>query len=564
MPGVKEKKMEQMRLSELMEDAINGLTNRLMRLRFRLDEEKKKNALLMEAKSINDVEEDDVSPEVLNLEKEIHQTEQQLDYVKGVKVDVDVTLAKLEKDEERKKIERVLKAALLAGIISNNVRTNMEMDMKAEKQAMFQLKLISMVDDLFDNNEFRFVTREMIEDIRNSKEFQRMAEEDPYKLDREEALLRNEYELVMNRALSLGDTDKTSSFEEKEKRFKAFFEKNNGYSQVLRTLDNLEKTILKDYGSEIDIDFFKMIKEEATDLEKETMRLQKEFIDGKSSFKVGNGYTRQFLQKEINILKKVESYRDLMLQKWSAGEQARAQLKGAKAQNPEDVISQEEVDKFAWRFKASLEIVYPLQNQVKRDEIMVRNNELREKMEMWYIYERLPKSGNNSIKKIKQAVINESKAWSKLHRMQRMAVEKGGIYADICSWVMDEAQLLLERCKNPVPIKEPDKKVMRRNLAALVLHQILDEEASFGIDRNAPNIRRLRRSAKGGRGTEFTAMVNELAESREFKKLTEEYLDGKNIGEKCIKFLAEDTEKILATKFIGKEIKGPEPVMRKN
>lgn len=563
MPGVKDKKLEQMRLSELMEDAINGLTNRLMRLRFRLDEEKKKNADFAGAGSVNDVEDDDVSLEVIRLEKDIYQTEQQLDYVKGFKADVDITLARLEKEEEKRRLERILKAALLAGIVSNAARNNMEIDLKAEKQAMFQFKFLSAVDDLFDNNKFRYVSKEMVEDIRNSREFQKMAEEDPYKLDREETMLRDEYELMMNRTLSLVDEDKTGSFEEKEKRFKAFFEKNNGYSQMLKSLEVLEKTILKDNASEVDLEFFRAVKEEAAELEKETMRLQKEFIDGKSSFKKGNGYTRQFLNKEKNLLRKVEDYRDMMLQKWFSGEQLLSGQLEEGAAAPVKAFSREEVDKFGWLFKASLEIVYPLQNHVKRDEIMVRNNELREKMEMWYIYERLPRSGANSIKKIKQAVINETKAWSKLQRMQKIAVERGGIYADTCAWAMDEAQLLLERCKNPAPIKEPDKKAMRRSLAALVLHRILDEEASFGIDRSAPNMRRIRRTTKSGRGSEFTAMVNELAESREFKKIAEEYLGGKNIGEKCIKFLAEDTEKIIATKFIGKEIKGPEHVMRK-
>ncbi|MBO6015482.1 MAG: hypothetical protein J6P60_02710, partial [Lachnospiraceae bacterium] len=212
-----------------------------------------------------------------------------------------------------------------------------------------------------------------------------------------------------------------------------------------------------------------------------------------------------------------------------------------------------------------LQMAAPIKEQLGRDTVLEKNNELREKMEMWYVYEKLQKGGKNSIRKEKKGADQQLKAWSKLQRIKKLAMQKGGIYVEIADWAAEAAQQLMERVSSKTPLTRQDQDFVREKMAAIVLNQVFIREMKkydSGEGEGYYALALRKRSQK----EVYLKMAKELANSKEFQKTYAAYMKGGADKEKCMAFLAQDIEKEWAKKVPPKQMQpvaAHEAVMRR-
>ena len=509
------------------------------------------------------------------VKQELATLTKQLEYARTAKKVIEEQLQRIKKEEERKALENILKYAMLVGVITENIRIRevREYDSPLWVKRIF-FHSAEDPEDIFENEEFRFVTREDVDDILADKTLQQMAAEDPGRLEREEEDMRAEYERMMEKAFLLSSEKlPDGDFAEHEKRFKNFLKKTNGFEEALRRTRPFVTRDLPAIGSEEDIRFFDEVLKEAEELGKITRQLQEEFLIGDSSFEKGNGYTKELVDREKRLVKKIEDFGD-------------KKVHGENGLLTMDPDSQEA--RCAVRvYERSQMMLTSIRQQAERDEVLQRNNDFREKMERWRVYRRY----SRGIEKITVTEDQRRKAWAKLQRMEKAAVMtdltpdaelseaeleerraalregRFGIQEDTSFWAMEEMQSLLKQLDsvhNPVQQEKTqvDMKEVREKIAALVLQQIISDEMKRPLDEPRPyydEIKNLFFKSK------FLEMAKELAGTKEFKAALKPYIRSKSISEDCIRFLAKDQEKPIARKLGGLKRKlEPKPARTAN
>ena len=208
-----------------------------------------------------------------------------------------------------------------------------------------------------------------------------------------------------------------------------------------------------------------------------------------------------------------------------------------------------------------LEFVNPLKAQLRRDKDLMENNELRTKMEMWQVYEKLPKGTAPTIKKIKAAADDEYKMWAKVDRIVRSGLEIGGMYDETAGYAASQIQKvnnLVRAKKQNKTIKnftDAEKQTVKEQLAALVLHQIIADESSAPLNADKSHYKKFvsaRLNALGRRDL-FFSTARDFAKSKEFETVYNKYMKGGRFDSKIVRFMSEDMEKKMA-----KEIKALE------
>ena len=577
------KKEEQIKIIEMMKDSRRELEARYARLKVLLGEEEavddadKAEAKASSKKSVKKSAANPSSEEKERIRKEMGTVQVQIDYVKAAIENCEIQLQKAKDKEEQKKIENVMKGVMLIGAYNEIKRQAVEKEKKEEivDEVIkdYQTILHETANEIFAEKTFRYVTEDKIEDIVNNEEFKKMAEEDPNKLKRDEKDIRQEYENAMIRALSYINEEIGDDFRENEEKFKRFLSVVNGFETAYKILgDNKKYTHpekkmrtyeadkrkryikdLEEYGSEEDKAFFDEILEEIDDIAKETRELQNDFLIGRSNFIKGNGYTKELIDREKALLDKIKAYKE--------------------AKNKDmldDSDNGRDPTKSVKMMSLALEFIFPIEQQYGRDVILQKNNELRQKMEMWYIYERLPKEGSSNIKKVTEKVDNEVKAWSKLQRMKRNAAGRGEIMTNLSDWAVENAAMLLARVKNPEPIDKNEEKVIKRYVAAIVMNKVVDEEEKKKLDGPESYLYKVRKS---GRRESFEALLNQFVETKEFKNAVKKYLKNGDLRLNVINFLANDVENQFSKQFTGRgtehrrlsmRVDGTAPVARSN
>lgn len=530
------KKEEQLKVLEMMNDARKDLEVKYEKY-----------------KSLHEFETD--PEEKKHLEKEMGTVQVQLDYVKGAIENCELQLKKVKDKEEQKKIENVMKGVMLVGAYNENKRIIAEkekaMDEEVDIVRDFHAVVHERARTIFTRKKFRYVDETKVDQILKNEEFKKMAAEDPYKLKRDEKDVQQEYENTIIRALNYINEEIGDDFAENEEKFKKFMSVVNGYERAYKLLKDdprfddsakdasyyagKRKTYTKDleqYGTEEDKKFFEELLTDIDDLAIETRDLQNEFLIGRSNFINGNGYTKELIEKEKKVLDKIGTYRDKK-----------------NAQMLKDVQEGNDPTASAKMFSLALEFVFPISQQLERDSVMQKNNELREKMEMWYIYEKLPKEGVMTIKKRNKKVENEVKAWSKLKRMKRMAAGNGDIMQSVCDWAVEDAAFLLARVKSPDPITKADEKDIKKKIAAIVLCKVINDEMTKKIDGPSSYWDQIRNDFNREK---FDELAGKLMETKEFKNSLKQFMKKGDIRDNTIKFLAEDFEANIAKEFTGK------------
>lgn len=578
-----DKKEEQLKIIEMMNDARKDLEARYARLKVLLDEEEAGEKDYLPENQFSDqpdkesgkqlnkqqlkqpaVQNRSASSKLLSrmdssekkrIRKEMGTVQVQIDYVKAAIEICEQQLKQAKDKEEKKKIENVMKGVMLIGAYNEIKRMSAEKEKKDEAETeiikTYEEVLEEKVKEIFVENKFRYVTQDKVEEILKNEEFKTMAEKDPTKLKRVEKDIRQEYENTMIRCLSYIGEEIGDNFKENEEKFnKKFLSVSNGFEAAYKVLKDdirfqkderyeYEKgkrkkytKELAQYGSDEDKKFFKEIMQEVDELAIQTRDLQNEFLLGRSNFIKGNGYTKELIEREQNVLNRLKEYKE-----------------AKNNDSLKDVEEGRDPTGSVQLMSLALEFIFPIEQQLGRDVVMQMNNELRQKMEMWYIYERLPKDSEHTVKKVSEKVDNELKAWSKLQRMKRNAVGLGEIRTNLSDWAVENAAMLLARMKNPAPFTKEDEKTISLQFAAIVLSKVVDDEAKKKIEGPESYYAQV---MKAGNRENFVALAEKLSVTKEFKNAMKKYVSKNSIREDVIKFLANDVEDVISKSFTGR------------
>ena len=492
-------------------------------------------------------------------ESELAWISRNLSLAKSAKKEVQETLERAKSEEEKKKVMNVVALAMLIGAVNENLRL-------AEKKAKRELEsgnpvngfLGSVVEALFASNKFKYVTAEDVQDILEDEELQQMAAEDPSKLEREEMDYKAEYESMMSHTLHQAGLEEGENFEDNERIFREYLKKNNNFESALKQNEkNIREKILSNPEGNIpeeDVRFFAEVLEELTALSKITRETQEKFIL-EDSFEKGNGYTRELVDREKALSDKVNAY----------VEQKILKVQENIPLDPQDKIGLLHVE----LYKQAQMLKDPIARQVKRDQTLQRNNDLRCRMERWSVYQQLPQEDRPEILTESVEIKNRKAALAKLVRMEQTALKHsmveneqltekqkkerkkelregvGGLEDFTSSLAVEITQKLLEQLENSKSLKKGDLPTVRKSLAALVLHQMVVNDMRRPHEEPKYYYGALKDSITRDNFMEITAY---LAENEDFRKAVDPLIKGKNIKENIYRFLANDFERDVARK----------------
>ena len=492
-------------------------------------------------------------------ENELAWISRNLSLAKSARKEVQETLERAKSEEEKKKVMNVVALAMLIGAINENLRL-------AEEKAKRELEtgnpvngfLGSVVEALFASNKFKYVTAEDVQDILEDEELQQMAAEDPSRLEREEMDYKAEYESMMFHTLHQAGMEEGENFEDNERIFREYLKKNNNFESALKQNEkNIREKILSNPEGNIpeeDVKFFAEVLEELTALSKITRETQEKFIL-EDSFEKGNGYTRELVDREKTLSDKVNAY----------VEQKILKVQENIPLDPQDKIGLLHVE----LYKQAQMLKEPIARQVKRDQTLQRNNDLRCRMERWSVYQQLPQKDRPEILTESVEIKNRKAALAKLVRMEQTALKHsmveneqltekqkkerkkelregvGGLEDFTSSLAAEITQKLLEQLESSKSLKKGDLPTVRKALAALVLHQMVvndmrrpHEEPKYYYGALKDSITR----------DNFMEITDNLAENEDFRKAVDPLIKGKNIKENIYRFLANDFERDVARK----------------
>lgn len=384
------KRTEQLGLIETMDQIIAQLENRLGGLRESMDKE-------VNRKGLSPAEN---AADAGRLQKEIAAIESRLSYIRAEKKDAQKLLNAAEKTEERERVENIFKCAVYVGVVKENLRAEAERGkrMRGQEAELWQ-NIARSADELFEKKTFRYVKRSDVERIMKNPEFRMMAEQDETKLERECAELKDEYEHNMERMLSIAGEAAGDSFEENEEKFRQFLSNYNGFEKVYELMSGIRDDIFVPSGQEsaqdeADKKEFAEIMKAVKELAMETGQLQKEFMTGVSDFKQGNGYTKELIQKEAGLCDRVETFSRTLIDRFLELDRKKEELKRSYIEEGKDPALADKLydtNKTGEKIALVLKMATPIKQQLERDTVLQKNNELREKMEMWEVYKQLQK-----------------------------------------------------------------------------------------------------------------------------------------------------------------------------
>ncbi len=509
------------------------------------------------------------------IEEEMLLLDQQLGYTIDTRKTVEKELKKAKNEEQKKKIENLLKASYFIGVVRENTRMSLDYDMRVDRdrELIFNSQFDKAVEKIFSTEDFRFITKDMVDQIALDEEFKDMWENNPNKLEEMNNELRDLYEHEMDRVLAIYGGDKNLTFEEKEDRFAEIIEEQNGFLTAPKVIDRI---LNGEDGKALhpeDRKFFEEIRDESREIGREVQKIYQELARKESNFQKGNGFSKYLYEREVKLFEKWNNYIN------------GAFLDKAVKMDAENVEGGYEYGEI---FKVSKEFEYPIQAQMKSDRPLAEVNELRTRMEMWKVYEKLPKGSSVSAKQKKKVVDDEYKSWMKIESIQRVGKLKGGLERTVADWAAEGAVTALKIAKdfrdaqqNQIAqnslnnankeLSDREKKSIKEGLAAMVLREIIEIEKNRPEDKDKSHYKELvgfRRNTGSKASNElsernkYKSMAQELANDPAFTEMFDKYMSSnrfkkKDFASKSIKFIADEMDKKFAKNLMK------EPVLEK-
>ncbi len=549
------KKDEQRSLMEILDDTafeLNGVLGSL------------KSQLLSET-NYTEGEEVESSAVVTNIHKEIVMIERQLSYIKSTKEHCAVLLQQIEDEKRRKEMEETLKGVLIVGAINEFVRKRIAQEEAEYEHFMnfeydYKVDEKQVVDDLFKRKEYKYVTKEDVEAIKQDKELNEMAAEDPYKYEKEALFHKDKYERMMERYMvqcsikDFGDT-----FEEKEKNFINLLKRSNEYECSVKNMDDFfvkDREIVDKTLNPEELKVYDEICEEIRELAKTTRRRQQEFVTGKSSFKKGNGYTEKLIKREMDLCQKITTFKADLEKK------SMELLADENLTDPNKLYVREHI---VTPLSHITMFEGPIKTQYSRDALFLESRGMRIKEEKWDVYKNIPSKKNLVRQSTRVFSRSQSIALAKGERFEQNSVGRGSniaAFASIAKSAADMINSIVASAKkdNGGVLTVSDKPVIKDCMARIILYQILTEEDRIhgrggatptrdAVFKNGYNV--------SASSDDFNEVAQEFAKTKAFANAVKG-IRGKRFEDKVEKFLTTDIEKDIANKFVGKNItEGP-------
>ncbi|MBO4863670.1 MAG: hypothetical protein J5517_04855 [Eubacterium sp.] len=509
------------------------------------------------------MDKEDNPEEVARLRKERTIIEQNTTAVKGAMEEYEKQYAKAKTEEERKDLERIIKMAIIVGIANESMRIAFErqrrMDAdreaaRAERAALREEKNRKLIEAYFRSHEFKYVTIDMVDQIKNNKKFIEMAKNDSDRLNREEQDQKVEYNKMMEREFTHAGRKLSQDFTENERILKEILTDKNGFEKAEISLKKFIKNDMEKVATDEEKEFFISTLKEIQEIALTTRRLQNEFATGESDFIKGNGYTKEIIDKETAVDNKLKEYTDNLLQKMT--------------EMSADKSKEQEVTKLTKLYMAAMEVKGNIDPQLKNDKVKQDTNELRKEMECWKVFKDLPEGMVPSVKNLGKKATNEMRAWSKIQRIEKsyrgeLAVKdgkkSGTTLALVGEWAMGETQKAFRRVKEKGELNQFDKASIKENLAALLLFEIVEVSEKT----NNPAFKKMVEDIKKSDLRKNTNILNtkakEIASSPEFNKIYDKYMKKGDFKENVINFLAKDAEKEMVKQY-EKQLAKKKPV----
>ncbi len=528
-------------------------------------------------------ETDDKSKAKIN--EELRSLEQQLSYTVDTKKNVEVELERIKKDEERKRVEELLKATYYIGLMRQNAHNSMDMDKRfdKDKQVYHEAKAAKeeelakqiIIDNIFNTMELQFVTRDMIDEIIEDEEFHEMASEDPNRLERKEENLKNDLENRIDEKLGATADNNLldETYEEKKRRYTVILSKKNGYKKAYDFLSAVDANRERIGDPEINESILEL-KKELKSLSDQVHKL----YNNTDQFTIGNGFTQELIDKEKAVFTMIEEQANNILMKAAALGEEGAELKKKGDLSNFNIIPGKEPEykkeQDCFKIYEALQLLKPsVVDQMKDDNDSFRTNELMKRTEMWKVYQKLQEKGLALTPQEKNKVIDDE--FKSLEKIQQIQKSSSGLALDnlVAGWVAEDLLRAFNMVKNvrddeknkDIPnnkkhkLNENNKAMIKTALAKLVINQILTYESinrnhySGGYYEELSKFRE--KTYKNDKTysklkTKLASMAQELEEDPEFKKMYNKCIKSKNYTTNVIRFIADGTEKTFAKHFM--------------
>ncbi|MBR1507214.1 MAG: hypothetical protein IJ619_04365 [Eubacterium sp.] len=484
--------------------------------------------------------------EIARLKEDISNLEQQQVAVLGARDEFEKQYAEAKKDEEKQKVINTVKAAIIIGVAFGTLRMawQSEKRMEEDRETVHADMEKRAVEKVFTENTFRFVTKDMIEEIKNNEKFIDMAKNDPELLLREEDEQRDKYNKLMERVFIQNGQKMSDDFEENEAHMREVFAQKSKFEEAAQSVVLFMKgDAYNKYATDEDREFFEAVEKEVLEIAVEHRRLRQEFVNGESDFKKGNGFTKELVDRELALKKKVDEHTARLL--------ARVNEKAT-----ENKMSPEELDGNVKVYQGALEVQGFIKLQIENDMSFSSQNDFRKETEMWRVYQALPTGTVPAIKRITKKASEESKAQNKIKRLQQAVAREGrqSLLGGMASWAMDETTLVMNRLKNPAPISKEEQKTIKEQLASLIVYQLVDnDDKQKSVEADKPYFDVLKNS--GDRRDELKSAAKQIAKSPEFEKLFKNFKKKDKFRDTCIRFLANDAERQMAKSIDNKGVR---------
>ena len=462
--------------------------------------------------------------------------ERQIKYVSSQRDDAIAELEQEDLEEEKKKKERAHEDRLKAVYVFDQLWREenrqvlfggMEIGAKTPEKTQKSLPQEEIVEKLFSKVFFVHVKPEQVEEILKNPEFSQKHYSTKLKhMDIETGL---EYKRMVDFVLDNAGLKSTGDLAKDEQLFAKTMEKNNGFEEAIDKL--LKRRHIFEKNPK-DLRVFDKILDGLLDVREQTRKAMAIFKQKGLGTYRDTGYTKEMIESEKKVQKLlsglVESLNDRMQKGLADGT-----LLDENGEDKHGILQ---------GYAAMKEIIFPVERQLRIDECLQRNNELREKIEKWYIYEKIKGKQPSSIKDLKLMVEDEEKVWSKPAKIRKMAEGKGRAVEYSADYALIETQMMLDRISENKPFEKKEIGQAKTILVSLIIHEIIKEEAKETRPEKMPyTIKFMEKPTEKN----LMEMAGKIAETPEFGRILQKAGIKDITPQSCVKFLAKDMEKEL-------------------
>ncbi len=478
-----------------------------------------------------------------SVEQELSTVENNIVYIQSKMAMTEKELEQTrQEDRDQEKEKDIYKNKLAFMVVTNakymEEQKKKEQEEREKTEEEIQEEIRQTVEQLFGEHKFIHVTKDQVDEILNDKEFAQ--KNYTTKLKHEDIRTAQEIRRMMEREIINSGTALTGDQKKDEEAFIEKMKEPNGFEITVKKM----KAGLNSFkDSPEDLKKFEEILEKAEAIAKETRAAQNILIESGRSMR-DNGYKIAMIGREKEFVRLIHEFADQWEKKMDA-----VMDKAAKDVNG-DVLNDEDNLSVLKKYAVAKELIYHAERQMRLDEVLERNNHLREKIEKWYIYDKIKNRHPQSSKELKQWIKDEEKAWLKPQRILKESVSKAKetnskSVEDTGSFTMIETQTLLDRINEHRIFQTKEKERAKEILAEMIIHELIKAEADLPDAKNRPYTTRFEQ-----RGTEetFREMAKGLVASPDFDLILRKVGIKEVTPESCVKFMVNGLDKEILQK----------------